>query len=129
MASGGQGKSQGVRREPSKAPRGLHGGGAGMMARQRAGQLPRPGWVSLAWDILFGVFKPPPFAPNKVHSGHTLVMTFLGNVSGGGQRAQAGKEGKALSWNQGRILEPDFKIYKGEVEHKLSAGDSEAGDE
>lgn len=110
VASGGQGKSLGGRRELRKAPRGLQGRRGGMRVRQRAGQLPRPGWESLAGDILFGVFKPPPFVPNKVHSGHTLVMAFLGNVSGARQMAQAGKEGKALSWNQGQILEPDYGI-------------------
>lgn len=90
-----------------------------MRARPRAGQLPRPGWVFLARDILFGVFKPPPFVPNKVHGGHTLVMAFLGNVSGTGQRSQAGKGGKALSWNQGQILKSYFGFYMREIEHKF----------
>lgn len=53
----------------------------------------------MARDILFRVCKPPPFLPKKVHSGHTLVMGFLGNVSGTGQ--SSGREG-----GQGTALEP-----------------------
>ena len=51
--------------------------------------------MSVVRDILFRACKPPPFTAKKVRSGHTLVMGFLGNISG--QRAQAAKEGKALT--------------------------------
>ena len=91
-----------MRQEPLDTSRGLCGGGTGVRLQQRAGLLLRSGWVSVVRDVLCRVCKPPPFIPKKVCSGHTLVMGFLGNVSRTGQRARAGKEGKALPWNQGQ---------------------------
>lgn len=97
-----------MRQEASKASRGLGLGGVGMRERQRAGQLLRPGWVSLARDILFGVFKLPPFAPNKVHSGHTLVMNVYGEC------LWSWTEGSDREGGQGTVPEPgpEMKILE-----------------
>lgn len=94
-------KGGGPRWEPLDTSRGLCVGGARRRLQRKASSS-LGGCVSVVRDILFRVFKPPPFIYKKVHSGHTLVMGFLGNVSGTGQRAQVGKEGKPLPWNQGQ---------------------------
>lgn len=52
-------------------------------------------------DILFGICNLLSFMAKKVHSDYTLAIYSLPwDVSENGQKAQSGKEDKALFWDQ-----------------------------